>query len=858
MRAAARNQAAKSRLFLAISRLRGTLLRRDFAIFAVRIPYLTIIKCVTALGVHCVAGACFAGAVLHVDDDAAAGGDGAAWQSAFAHLQDALLLASNPANGITEIRVGQGVYRPDQSQDNASGLGDRNATFRLISAVAIKGGYLGLSAGDGEDPNARDVEQYLTVLSGDLAGDDPPAPPPGEVVAIEAFANGADNAYQVVTALNVDDTAILDGLTITGGHADGPGFGAAPESKEQGSGLNVYFASPTIINCTFLRNWNNNHGAVNDHGDFTTLIDCTFRANYALLFGGGMYSHHHSASTLTNCKFYDNFTPGDGAGAYSRSMRFAAYTNCEFHNNLALNKGGGMYNAPGSTTVHTHCTITGNRALFGGGIYSDESNSMISWSTMQDNVAQSQGGAMYNNLGAPTVFRCLFIANDADGGGGGQWNADSNVSITYCTYESNTSEGGGAGLYNLGGAPSVFDCEFIANSSSGAGGGLWNGLNSPVIVNCAFIENIAAHGGGMYNTDQSAPSVNNCMFIGNHAEEGGGLYNFDSNSTVINCTFEGNTASGGKFPVGGGMINYFCSPTISQCAFRDNVAERGGGGMYNEGEAPVIRNCAFTRNRAEGDYAWGGGMLNGYYVSAEICNCLFLGNSARFGGGAFNITFAAPTVINCDFIGNVAEESGGGIYNFADSAATIENSIIWHNVPGAIDGSSGVVKHNCIEGGFGPPRDGNIDAYPQFVSPPQAGPDAAWGSADDDYGNLVLAGGSPCIDVGDNIIVPLAVTIDAAGLPRFVDDREVPDGGVPDGLRPPIDMGAFEYQPAQCPADIGGAGGQPDGVVNVVDLLMVIDMWGVWPAGSPADINMDGWVNVLDLLAVISSWGQCQ
>jgi hypothetical protein len=87
-------------------------------------------------------------------------------------------------------------------------------------------------------------------------------------------------------------------------------MGAVPESRDQGAGLNVYFASPTIRHCTFLRNWNANHGAVNDHGDFTTLMECTFRANHAQLFGAGMYSHHHSASTLVNCTMLDNFTPG--------------------------------------------------------------------------------------------------------------------------------------------------------------------------------------------------------------------------------------------------------------------------------------------------------------------------------------------------------------------------------------------------------------------------------------------------------------------------------------------------------------------------------------------------------------------
>ena len=801
-----------------------------------------------------------AGVVLHVDDDAASGGDGLSWNTPFQHVQDALVFAAIPANGVSEIRVGQGVYWPDRSQANAGGSGDRNATFRLITGVAIKGGFLGLSAGDGEDPNSRNVDQYLTILSGDLAGNDPSPPPLGQTVTIDAFANGADNAYQVVTALNVDDSAVLDGFTITGGRADGPGFGAVPESKEQGAGLNVYFSSPTIINCTFLRNWNNNHGAVNDHGDFTTLTDCTFRANYAQLFGAGMYSHHHSASTLTTCKFLDNFSPGDGAGGYSRSMRFASYTNCEFYNNVALNKGGGMYNAPGSTIIHTHCTINDNRAFFGGGIYSDESNSMISWSTMQGNVAESQGGGMYNNLGAPTVFRCLFIANDADGGGGGQWNADSDVSIAYCTYEGNTALGGGAGLYNVGGDISIFDCEFISNISEGAGGGMWNGLNAPQIVNCAFLQNVAAHGGGLYNTDQSSPSVTNCTFDQNHAGEGGGLYNFDSNSTINNCTFTANTAFGGKFPVGGGMINYFCSPVISNCLFTGNTAELGGGGVYNEGESPVMLNCTFIRNRSTGEYAWGGGMLNGYFVTVEIYNSLFLGNSARVGGGAYNLTFSQPKIVNCDFVGNVALESGGALHNFFESVATVTNCVIWHNGADPLTGIPANVTFSCVQGGYGEPSNFNIGAHPAFLIEPESGADELWGTEDDTYGNLALDASSPCIDAGDTTAVPIAVTIDYANQPRFVDDPATADTGISDGLRAMIDIGAYEYQPVQCLADITGAGSAPDGVVNVADLLYIIQHWGPASDAAVGDIapaGGDGMINVLDLLAVLANWGPC-
>lgn len=51
------------------------------------------------------------------------------------------------------------------------------------------------------------------------------------------------------------------------------------------------------------------------------------------------------------------------------------------------------------------------------------------------------------------------------------------------------------------------------------------------------------------------------------------------------------------------------------------------------------------------------------------------------------------------------------------------------------------------------------------------------------------------------------------------------------------------------PGDITG-----DGVVNVADLLMVINSWGVC-AGCPADVVTDGIVNVQDMLFVINNWG---
>ena len=61
-------------------------------------------------------------------------------------------------------------------------------------------------------------------------------------------------------------------------------------------------------------------------------------------------------------------------------------------------------------------------------------------------------------------------------------------------------------------------------------------------------------------------------------------------------------------------------------------------------------------------------------------------------------------------------------------------------------------------------------------------------------------------------------------------------------------MNAIIYVSPPCIADITG-----DTVVNVSDLLVVIDQWGL--SNSKADISGDGMVDVTDLHSSGRQWG---
>lgn len=76
---------------------------------------------VIAIAVVSISSASHGGTVLHVDDDASAGGDGRSWITAFRFLQDALDEAAGSGGAVSEILVAEGTYVPDRYETNPDG-----------------------------------------------------------------------------------------------------------------------------------------------------------------------------------------------------------------------------------------------------------------------------------------------------------------------------------------------------------------------------------------------------------------------------------------------------------------------------------------------------------------------------------------------------------------------------------------------------------------------------------------------------------------------------------------------------------------------------------------------------------------
>jgi len=423
---------------------------------------------------------------IYVDTDAFGANDGSSWEDAYNFLQDALADANSAVKPV-EIRVALGIYTPDSNSANPNGSGDREATFQLISGVALKGGYAGFGA---PDPNARDIELYETILSGDLNGNDRDVGNPQDLLDDPCC---AENSYHVVTSVDSDEKTVLDGFTITAGNAN---CLLEDYYNACGAGLFVMLSNVEVINCTF-------------------------RWNTATIHGGGMYNYD-SSPTLNNCRFTENRAQatniGTSGGGMCNYQSSAMLNKCNFSNNSA-DLGGAMCNYECSPIV-TGCTFSGNKGGSGGGMTNCESN--------------------------PILNGCTFVGNSAHGtgvsttGGGGISNYDSNPKLTNCTFSNNYGNGGG--MENFRSNPKLTNCIFTSNYVSG----MVNHESNVILNNCTFSNNNADNpwgtgaGGAMYNWGSDL-TLTNCTFAQNSANNGNALacdsylQQYPSNLVLINC-----------------------------------------------------------------------------------------------------------------------------------------------------------------------------------------------------------------------------------------------------------------------------------------------------------------------------------
>ena len=278
--------------------------------------------------------------MVYVKPVAGGNGNGSNWENATADLHTAI-----QTTGVTKVFVAVGNYN----------VGDNS--FIMKNGVEIYGGF-------DPDNNIKTLgdARILPTLTTD-----------GSVLNGQNVRPVIWNVFTTSTSL--DNTALLDGFTLTNG------------KYTVGGALYNNYASPTLTNLVIKGN-----KADND--------------------GGAMYNLNSSSPVITNV-IIENNTANYAGGIFNRNNSSPVMTGVVIRNNTANNDGGGMYNDVSASPVMTNVSITGNASQNGAGIYNRTNSSpVITNALISNNTATSNGGAIRNESNSSPNLTNVTIANN--------------------------------------------------------------------------------------------------------------------------------------------------------------------------------------------------------------------------------------------------------------------------------------------------------------------------------------------------------------------------------------------------------------------------------------------------------------
>ncbi len=459
---------------------------------------------------------------IYVTDSNVYHGNGSSWETALAGNaesckypgQSLLYEAMKDANPGIEIWVQKGIYKASLSHK-------RDHSFNIGHGVKVIGGFTGFEI----SPAERTFDGLSTILSGEI----------GDTSKL------SDNCFHVIL-LNSEtqsnqDTALVEGLTIERGYADGSndlGEGAGilvhpgvkirlkevviqkNVSKGNGGGMRVKAnANVEMRNCTVQTNRviktystptysYSAFGSGIFNSGYLNLSNTLIRSNDSATEGGGIYSE--DTLFLSHCIIDSNYAVTKiSKGGGLANTGFCSLSHTAIRSNTTQIQGGGIWNKPGAVLHINSCEIAFNRNLSsvgnGGGIYND-GIIRSERTTIQENLSMNDGGGVYNS---PTSQALI-----------------SDCRITRNTAGVNTNTTGGGGIFNAG-ILNITRSRICNNTTTGSGGGIYNPTR---VSNCLIANNSK---GGSFSTGGGLKISNGCE----------GIYN----STIVNNTGQGIAAT---------------------------------------------------------------------------------------------------------------------------------------------------------------------------------------------------------------------------------------------------------------------------------------------------------------------------
>ena len=605
-------------------------------------------------------------AQVFVDADAGGANDGSSWANAYTDLDDALMAV--PSGGA--VWVAEGTYTTPADR-----------SFMIVDSITLLGGFVGNET----SADAAEPEKNVTILSGDVMGND---------VAGRFSASAYADNQRVLLVDDGDNTQDfgfnIDGFTL----ANGSVATSLPEGPAQLAEIGGAILSREVIRASRLR---------------LTGNSAVFGSAVCLLGGGG--------SSFRNIVTEGNFLSRAGS-FYLTSPGGLLFEDCSFEGSGSNtpDASGAVYMDLCGNTVFRGCSFSNiNTEGAGGGILVFNSILQLIEVTF-DNINSSAGGAVFYQADMPIPIEgrdnWAFVVRQG--------------SVTNCT-------GTSAPDFTIGGG-------FAVSTVAGDVGTVVNGVLVPAdgVIDTVGSATVLIEGTQFNNN--TAGTLEGGDYSGG---AGGAVYletRIEDDSTTIrifDATFDGNSATNG----GAVRLNTSADVFVDGCTFDDN---KGIGGTLadetnatpagaaintnNDRGITVVTNTTFTGNTLEGPTSTFGGAV---FIGAPISfvdddnpdllsvpvvfdNVTFEDNIGRVGGAIQAQGSYGIGINNSTFRSNGLQEDNGallatvlgGAINAAagdNAALIIENTTFTGNL--ATQGLGGAISQS-----------GDNDANTRFVS----------------------------------------------------------------------------------------------------------------------------------------------
>ena len=384
--------------------------------------------------------------------------------------------------------------------------------------------------------------------------------------------------------------------------------------------------SISFTDCEFTENTSVNNGGVAWLNPVTsaTFTGCTFTSNGVTgdNVGGAMYLSGATGLTIDECSFIENYAGDRGGALYNSGASTITITDSEFTSNIASanngNEGAGAIYTSSTPTITIGGKTAAGKTVFknnvsgtsGGAIWATGTpNVTINGATFEGNEAKkNEAGAILFKGGTWTIENTTIKNNKAASNGGAIYAYTGSLTVSQCGFEGNststTGVGGGAIYVTTGSVLSVDASIFISNTASNKNGGAINIASTAVgmhkINNTHFAGNGAIEGGAMFVAAGGTLYMNGCSFSGNlpTKNDTGGVLKTNATTFINNCSFYENSTGAWQADLiicGAGTV---LNSTIIEKSSASSSTHTNGIRVYgNSSSAQVYNNVILSRNR---------------------------------------------------------------------------------------------------------------------------------------------------------------------------------------------------------------------------------------------------------------------